>query len=251
MFAKAQREYFYLPMLIGGLQKISLIDFPGKIASVIFTQGCNFRCPFCHNGHLVDPAQFGATLSEDEVWDYLSSRKGRLEGVVISGGEPTLQKDLKAFMQKIKELGFCLKLDTNGTKPDIVANLARSNLVDFIAMDIKHDFSKYDAACSVKTLVKSIMQSIDFVKTCGVDYEFRTTIVPGIHRGSDIVSIAKNISGAKKFVIQEFVPDHAMDNNLRHETEESLFGLAHRAELENIRAECLHYVADFEIRFAH
>ncbi|MDR0595383.1 MAG: anaerobic ribonucleoside-triphosphate reductase activating protein [Puniceicoccales bacterium] len=240
-------------MLIGGLQKISLIDFPGKIASVIFTQGCNFRCPFCHNGHLVDPAKFEATLSEDEVLNYLSSRKGRVEGVVISGGEPTLQRDLKAFMQKIKELGFCSKLDTNGTKPDIVADLTRSNLVDFIAMDIKHNLPKYDAACGVKTLVKNIIQSINFVKTCGVDYEFRTTIVPGIHRGSDIVSIAKSIRGAKKFVIQEFVPDHAMDNNLRHEQheiEESLFCFTHRAELENIRAECLHYVTDFEIRFA-
>ncbi|MDR3274312.1 MAG: anaerobic ribonucleoside-triphosphate reductase activating protein [Puniceicoccales bacterium] len=238
-------------MLIGGLQKVSLIDFPGKIASVVFTQACNFRCPFCHNATLVDRRQFGPTLSEDEIFGYLSTRKEQIEGVVISGGEPTLQSDLKQFMCKVKDLGFRTKLDTNGTKPDVVAELINLNLADFIAMDIKHDFARYDLACGVQARIEDIIRSIDLLKTCGVDYEFRTTIVPGIHSRNDVVSIAKNIGGAKKFVIQEFVPDHAMDNNLRHRVKESLFDSAHRIELENLRSECLRYVADFDIRYAY
>jgi pyruvate formate lyase activating enzyme len=237
--------------LIGGLQKVSLIDFPGKIASVVFTQICNFRCPFCHNATLVDRKQFGPTLSEGEVFGYLSTRKKKIEGVVISGGEPTLQSDLKQFMRKVKDLGFHTKLDTNGTKPDIMVELINSKLVDFIAMDIKHDFAKYDFACGVQARIEDIIRSIDLIKTCGVDYEFRTTIVPGIHSGNDIISIAKNIGGAKKFVIQEFVPNHAMDSNLRNQVKDSLFDSAHRMELENVRSECLRYVADFDVRYAH
>jgi pyruvate formate lyase activating enzyme len=248
---KFPENAFIFIMLIGGLQKVSLIDFPGKIASVVFTQGCNFRCPFCHNGTLVAPDKFGQTLPEEEVLAYLYARKEQVEGVVLSGGEPTLQKDLKHFLQEVKALNFCTKLDTNGTRPGIVADLVGTSLVDFIAMDIKHDFAKYDLACGTRVLVKNIVASIDFIKTCGIDYEFRTTVVPGIHSGEDIVSIAKNIGGAKKFVLQEFVADHALDSALRCEVKDSLFSPARRAELESIENECLRHVASFEVRFAH
>ncbi|MDR2435707.1 MAG: anaerobic ribonucleoside-triphosphate reductase activating protein [Puniceicoccales bacterium] len=240
-----------MPVLIGGLQKVSLIDFPGKIASVVFTQSCNFRCPFCHNATLVDPKLFGNALPESEVLSYLDTRRMRIEGVVMSGGEPTLQADLKQFMGKVKDMGFCTKLDTNGTKPDIIAHLVSAGLVDFIAMDVKHDFAKYDLACGTRAPVEDIAKTIDFIKTCGIDYEFRTTVVPGIHSGGDIVNIARNISGAKKFVIQEFVPDHAMDANLRHVLQQSLFDPDRREELENIRNESLRYVSDFDTRCVH
>jgi pyruvate formate lyase activating enzyme len=238
-------------VLIGGLQKISLIDFPGKIASVVFTQSCNFRCPFCHNATLVDPKLFGGTLPESEVLSYLDTRRMRVEGVVVSGGEPTLQADLKQFMGKVRDMGFCIKLDTNGTKPNAIADLVMAGLIDFVAMDVKHDFAKYDLACGVRTSMEDIAKSINFIKICGIDYEFRTTVVPGIHSVSDIVNIAKNIGGAKKFVIQEFVPDHAMDTNLRNKPQQSLFDPDHKEKLENIRNESLQYVLSFDVRYAH
>jgi pyruvate formate lyase activating enzyme len=238
-------------MLIGGLQKISLIDFPGKIAAVVFTQGCNMRCPFCHNASLVDPRQFAHVLPESEVFNYLSSRKKQIDGVVISGGEPTLHADLQSFLGNVRELGFSIKLDTNGSKPDVIASLANSNLLDFIAMDIKHDFAKYELACGGHVAIDCIVRSIDFIKNCFIDYEFRTTVVPGIHGKEDVMGIAKKISGAKKFTIQEFVPDHALSDDLRQRVKESLFDPKHKAELEELKSYCLKHVAEFEIRHSN
>jgi pyruvate formate lyase activating enzyme len=251
LFAKNWRGYLLISVLIGGLQKVSLIDFPGKIAAVVFTQSCNFRCPFCHNATLVDPKLFGNTLPESEILSYLDTRRTRIDGVVLGGGEPTLQADLKQFMKKVKAMGFCTKLDTNGTKPDALADLVDGELVDFIAMDIKHDLAKYDSACGVHAPVENIIKSINLIKACGVDYEFRTTVVPGIHSGGDVVSIARSIGGAKKFVIQEFVPDHAMDTNLRNRPKKSLFDPDCKGELEYVRNESLRHVSHFDIRYAH
>jgi pyruvate formate lyase activating enzyme len=236
-------------VLIGGLQKISLIDYPGKIAAVIFTQGCNFRCPFCHNASLVDPKQFGIAIPEEEILAHLLARKKQIDGVVISGGEPTLQTDLKRFLCEVREMGFCVKLDTNGSKPNVLIDLVDSKLVDFIAMDIKHDFCKYEHACGMRVALADIIRSLDFTKNCGVDYEFRTTVVPGIHAENDVVNIAKCIDGAKKFVVQEFSPTSAMDEKLRSgKISESIFSPLHTKKMDRIRSECLEYVLEFDAR---
>lgn len=236
-------------MLIGGFQKISLIDYPGKISSIIFTQGCNFRCPFCHNASLVDPIKFEQPISEDKIFNFLTSRAKQIDGVVISGGEPTLHNDLIYFAEKIKAMGFSIKLDTNGTKPDIIAKLVNAKLIDFIAMDIKNDWDRYSDACGTNSNINGIKRSVHFIMNCGIDYEFRTTVVPSIHSANDIIAIAKNIDGAKKFVIQEFVPDHAMNENLRKEKSSSILG--DQNVLEDIKFKCLKYVQIFEIRKAN
>jgi pyruvate formate lyase activating enzyme len=236
-------------VLIGGLQKVSLIDFPGKISTVIFTQGCNFRCPFCHNASLVDPKQFGAIIPEAEVLAHLMVRKKKIDGVVLSGGEPTLQIDLKQFLYEVKGMEFCIKLDTNGSKPNVLMDLVDLKLVDFIAMDIKHDFCKYEHACKTRIALVDIIRSVDFIKNCGVDYEFRTTVIPGIHSENDIVNIAKCINGAKKFIIQEFSPANAMDEKLRSgKVNESIFSPLRKQELNRIRDECLKHVLEFSTR---
>ncbi len=244
-------------MLIGGIQKISFIDFPGKISCVIFTQGCNFRCPFCHNPSLVDPAQFQKPIPEEEVYEYLLTRQKFLDGVVISGGEPTIHKDLKSFIEKIKNLGaedskkFLIKLDTNGDRPDILIDLVQSGLIDFVAMDIKHTMPKYPDACGTNPKIDDIKRSIQFIMSSGIDYEFRTTVVPGIHAADDIKAIAQQLHGAKKFAIQQFVPDHALNINLRKCKFTSIFDPENKKILFDIKAECLKHVKTFEIRAAN
>ncbi len=241
-------------MLIGGIQKVSFIDFPGKMSCVIFTQGCNFRCPFCHNSSLVDPAQFQSPIPEDEVFEFLLARQKFLDGVVISGGEPTMHKDLKQFIGKIKNLGdaaskkFLIKLDTNGCKPDVVADLVQSNLLDFIAMDVKHVWEKYSDACGTRPEIERIKNSAQFIMKSGIDYEFRTTVVPGIHNAEDIKMIAKQLHGAKKYVIQEFIPDHALNLKLREQKLPSIFDPENENILADIKTECSKYVENFEIR---
>ncbi len=238
-------------MLIGGFQRISLIDYPGKISCIIFIQGCNFRCPFCHNASLVDPTQFQSVIQEEEIFSFLNSRSHLIDGVVISGGEPTLHKDLKEFIEKIKNLHLNVKLDTNGTNPEVVINLLKENLLDFIAMDVKHDWEKYQEASGTYFNISKIKESVDVIMRSNVDYEFRTTIVPGIHKDTDIINISKNLQGAKKFVIQQFVPDHALDFNLRRQKLSSIFDKGNTEQLNFIKSECLKYVQIFETRSAN
>lgn len=236
-------------MLIGGLQKVSFIDYPGKMSCVIFTQGCNFRCPFCHNATLVDPAQFQVPIGESEVFNFLSMRKKFLEGVVVSGGEPTLHKDLKQFIEKVRAIGtFAIKLDTNGAKPEVISELVECGLIDFVAMDIKHVWEKYPLACGTNPSMDAIKQSVDFIMSCGIDYEFRTTVVPGIHSPEDIKAIAEQLKDAKKFVIQQFVPDHALRLSLREQKSASMFDAENKELLLDIKKDCLSYVKNFEIR---
>jgi len=194
-------------MKIGYIQKTTLIDYPGKVATTIFFSGCNFRCQFCYNKDLVegnlDP------IPEQEVLDFLKSRKGLLEGVVLCGGEPTIHPDLPEFIDKIKKFGFLIKLDTNGTNPEMLKKLD----VDYIAMDVKAPKDKYKLVTDSDI---DIQQSIDFIKNSGIDYEFRTTLVPGLVEKEDVFKIVKWISPAKKYVIQNFIAqDTILNKELR------------------------------------
>jgi len=190
-------------MNIGGFQKFSLIDYPGKISAVIFTQGCNFRCAYCHNPELFETKS--KSINEKEVLDFLESRKKQLEAVVITGGEPTLQLDLINFLEKVNKLGFLIKLDTNGTKPQIIKKALELNLVDYVAMDIKGPIDKYEEIAGVKVNTIDIVKSIKLIMKKAPDYEFRTTITREQLKKEDIKEIGRLINGAKKYRLQRYV----------------------------------------------
>ena len=192
-------------MQIGGLQKTTLIDYPGKIACTVFIIGCNFRCPFCYSGELVLPEKTKncPILPEDKFFDFLKERKGLLEGVVLCGGEPTLYKDLPNFIKRIKELGYPAKLDTNGSNPEMLKKLIEERLINYAAMDIKSSKEKYEAYSGIKMDLSIIEKSVDILKQGRIDYEFRTTLAPGIDK-EDIKKIAEWIGPAKKYFLQEF-----------------------------------------------
>lgn len=198
-------------MLIGGFQKTSLIDFPKKIAAIVFTQGCNFRCHYCHNPELV--TECNKIADEKLILDFLDTRKGKLDGVVITGGEPSLQKNLTDFIFKVKEKGFEVKLDTNGSNPDVIVDLTEKNLLDYIAMDIKAPLSKYQDIVDCAVDVLQIKDSVDFIKNCGVDYEFRTTTVKPLLAVSDFDEIGNIIKNSKRYFLQNFVLSKILDKN--------------------------------------
>ena len=192
-------------MVLKGLQKLTLLDFPGKMAATVFTGGCNFRCPFCHNGSLVIPERFGETLPEDEFFAFLNKRRGILEGVCISGGEPTLCPDLPDFIKKIRSLGFLVKLDTNGSRPEVLEKLIGEELLDYVAMDIKSSKEGYSKAIGVEYFdTAEIEKSVEILKKCKVDFEFRTTVVKELHNAEDFDGIGKWLSGDEKFFLQTF-----------------------------------------------
>ena len=196
-------------MKISGLQKLTLLDFPERVACTVFTFGCNFRCPFCHNASLVEgPAP--EAVSEEEFFSYLSKRKGVLDGVAITGGDPTLQADLENFIRKIKDMGFAVKLDTNGTRPEIISDLIEKNLVDYFAMDIKNSPEKYDFTAGAKVDMEKIKESISLLINRAPGYEFRTTVVKGFHEEKDFDEIGKLIYGAKKYFLQKFTDSGAL-----------------------------------------
>jgi len=197
-------------MQIGGFVKNTLIDYPEKISCIIFTQGCSFRCPFCQNRELVDVPDDADSIKESFVFDFLKKRKGLLDAVVITGGEPTLQKDLKDFIKKVKEMGFLVKLDTNGWAPEILEDLLKENLIDFVAMDIKASKENYEKASGVPIKIENIQKSINIIRSAGVPYEFRTTVVPGIHDNEDIKRLAEWIEGSNLY-LQKFVPQNTLD----------------------------------------
>ena len=190
-------------MRFAGFQKLTLLDFPGRVACILFTYGCNFRCPFCHNASLVRPGG-SQDISEDEILSFLKKRQGVLEGVCISGGEPLLHRELKEFMRKVKELGFAIKLDTNGSFPEYLSELIDNSLVDYVAMDIKNSFVKYPAAAGVDADCEKIKKSIGILMEGKVEYEFRTTLVKELHTEEDIRSITSYIVGAPKYFLQNF-----------------------------------------------
>jgi len=191
-------------MKIKGLQKLTLLDFPGKMACTVFTAGCNFKCPFCHNASLVTKVD-DEYIGEEEIFSFLSKRKGVLEGVCITGGEPTLQPGLDAFIRKIKEDAFAVKLDTNGYKPEVLKSLVNEGLVDYVAMDIKNSPEKYGKTVGIENFdISPILESIEFLLQNKVDYEFRTTVVKELHTKEDVEKIAQLIKGTNSFNLQGF-----------------------------------------------
>ena len=207
-------------MNIAGVQKVTLLDYPGKVACEIFTQGCNFECPFCQNSSLIPITNTGE-FSEEEIFEYLNLRKNILDGVVITGGEPTVQKDLKGFIKKIKDLGLLVKLDTNGGNPKVLQELIDEKLVDYVAMDIKNIFNKYNITAGKKINLDNIKKSIEILKASKIDYEFRTTIIKEMHSLDDIISICKLVGNAKyylqNFEDSENVLDHSLHGFSREE----------------------------------
>lgn len=199
-------------MLIGGLQKVSLIDYPGHVAATVFTAGCNFSCPFCHNPELVKIGsdKFAMFLTDEEIFEFLKSRQGMLEGVCVTGGEPVLQVDLSDFLAKIKELGFLVKLDTNGSRPEVLRDLVRRGLLDYIAMDIKGPLEKYNKIVGLDVSLENIHESTEITREFG-EYEFRTTVVPTLHEKEDFISIAKWLDGSKRYFLQQFRPENVLD----------------------------------------
>ncbi|MCG6534099.1 MAG: anaerobic ribonucleoside-triphosphate reductase activating protein [Syntrophales bacterium LBB04] len=191
-------------MKIGSLQKVSLIDYPGKIGAIVFTQGCNFRCPYCHNPELVLPSLSGECIPEEFIFSYLDKRKGKLEAVTITGGEPSLQDDLPRFAQDIKAAGYMVKVDTNGSRPDVLEELLKNRLVDYIAMDIKAPLKKYNAITNTPDSDKTIGHSIKLIMDSGIDYEFRTTIVNTQLTSADILAIGKMIKNAPLYALQRY-----------------------------------------------
>lgn len=192
-------------MLIHGLQKLTLLDFPGRVAATLFTGGCNFRCPFCHNATLVEHPEEAPLYSEEEILKFLSGRVGILDGVAITGGEPLMNKDIKDFIRKIKELGFAVKLDTNGTYPEVLKELLDEKLIDYVAMDVKNSPEKYAETAGIAKLdLNKIETSMNLLRTSGIEYEFRTTIVKEFHTVGDIAKIADWISFAPRYFLQGF-----------------------------------------------
>ena len=199
-------------MLIAGLQKASLIDYPGKVSCVLFLAGCNFECPYCHNPELVNlQLCHRPYLSEKAVCEFLGKRKSLLDGVVISGGEPTLQNDLFLLCEKIKAMGFLLKLDTNGSQPKIIKNLIDGGLIDYIAMDIKTDPFRYSPVVTKRCNPGRILSSIQLIMESAVPYEFRSTCVRPIINEEAIEIITKTIKGAKRYVLQRFSHRKVLD----------------------------------------
>lgn len=195
-----------LIMNIQGFQKLTLLDFPGKMACTIFTAGCNLRCPFCHNSRLVIDPEKTSEYSVDEILAYLKKRQGILDGVAITGGEPLLQPDIDEFIKKVRELGFAVKLDTNGTFPDRLKALVEQGLLDYVAMDVKNSPSGYSETVGIGGYdISKIQESIGFLLENKVDYEFRTTVVREFHSVFEIDGIGKMIKGAKRHYLQAFV----------------------------------------------
>lgn len=193
-------------MTICGFQKLTLLDFPGHVAATVFTGGCNLRCPFCHNATLVTDMGQTPILDTAEVLTYLSRRRGILDGVCVTGGEPTLQGDLPDFLRKIKHMGFAVKLDTNGTRPAVLHALLREQLVDYVAMDIKNSREKYGITAGIIPFdLPPIEQSIHLLRSGSTPYEFRTTTVRGLHTAADFAAIGQWIGGAPRYFLQGFV----------------------------------------------
>ena len=192
--------------IFAGLQKLTLLDYPGKVACTLFTKGCNFRCPFCHNASLVVRADEQKTYGNDEILSFLKKRQGVLDGVAITGGEPTLMSGLYDFMKQIKELGYSVKLDTNGTRPDLLKRLVNDGLVDYVAMDIKNSPEKYAYTCGLPESydLSKIEESKNFLMEGKVDFEFRTTVAKPFHSEEDFYKIGEWLKGSEKYFLQQF-----------------------------------------------
>ena len=203
------------------INKLSLLDYPNKVSCILFTRTCNFRCPFCHNG-LTLLEDFETEVPFDEIVSFLKKRQGILDGVVISGGEPTLMPDLADKIRVIKDLGFLVKLDTNGSNPDILLDLLEEGLIDYVAMDIKNSIDKYDLTAGAKVNHERILKSIEILKNSGIEYEFRTTLVKEFHTKEDMYEMGKMLEGCPNLYLQKFqISDGVINKNL-HSVDEDL-----------------------------
>ena len=229
----------------GGIQKSSLIDFPGRVSCVLFVMGCNFRCPYCHNPELVKPnGSFPPTLDNSEINRFLETRKDLLDGVVISGGEPTLQPGLFSFCQQLKAMGYWVKLDTNGSRPDIIRELLKARVVDYIAMDIKSHPGNYSLFSPRKSISSSITESINLIMNHCTEYEFRTTCMKPIISKEVIKKIASGIRGAKLYALQKFRQEKVLDPDFFRQTQ-SVFT---QPEMEQLRSVAENWVQHCIIR---
>ena len=191
-------------MNISGFTKLTLIDYPKKLSCIIFTQGCNYNCAFCQNSGLIKCSKKDL-IDHEEIFKYLQKRKNILEGVVISGGEPTIQPDLVDFIKKIKDMGFMVKLDTNGSNPDVIEKLIKERLIDYVAMDVKNIFDEYDPIVNLKKVnVNNIKKSIEIIKNSGIDHEFRTTIMKNYHDIDKLTKICEYLGKNEKYYLQNF-----------------------------------------------
>ncbi len=192
-------------MHVCGLEKMSLVDYDGFVSATVFTGGCNFRCGFCHNSALVLSSNALPSIPQEDIFSYLQKRQGVLDAVCVSGGEPTLQKDLPLFLDKVKNLGYKIKLDTNGTAPNLIKSLYENGLVDYFAMDIKNDIEEYSSIIGIDDYdTKNVEKSVDFLLNNKAQYEFRTTLIKQFHKEDNIKNIAKWIKGADKYFLQKF-----------------------------------------------
>lgn len=230
-----------LRMQIGGLQKLSLLDYPDRTCCTVFTVGCNLRCPFCHNASMIPPSYSGNIISEDEIFSFLKKRKGLLDGVCITGGEPLLQKDMEPFLSEIKSLGFSIKLDTNGSFPEKLRQLISRGLVDYVAMDIKNSLKKYSKTIGIKNFdLAPIKESVSILMADVIPYEFRTTVVRELHTEEDMLELAQWIQGPEKYYIQNFVDsDDVLTRGLSGYSEK---------ELQNLLQIILPYLPASELR---
>lgn len=228
-------------MIFGGLEKCTLVDYPGKVACMVYTIGCNFRCPYCHNPELIDET-VEVTLSEATILDFLDTRRELLDGVVITGGEPTMHEELPVFMRRIKDKGFLVKLDTNGTNPKMLQQVIDEGLVDYIAMDIKSALETYSQTVARPVDVESIRESIRILLSFPVPYEFRTTVVKSLLSPEDLKRIGEAIRGAKNYYLQKFVPTKILNPQFKRKvtyTDE---------EFEEFRSMMSNYVETCNIR---
>lgn len=235
-------------MLICGIQKLSLLDYPEKLAATIFTGGCNFRCPFCHNASLVTELSSCDPIPADDVFDFLNKRIGKLDGVCITGGEPLLHNDIDDFIRKVRELGFLVKLDTNGTFPERLKRLLDEDLLDYVAMDIKNSVEKYPMTVGVPDFdISPVLSSVELLKNCSIPYEFRTTLIKGFHTDDDIRSIGKLVQGAQRHFLQNFEDTGNLVGflNTREKIEMSGFS---RQEIEHFQDILASFVSKAAIR---
>ncbi|MEA2092840.1 MAG: anaerobic ribonucleoside-triphosphate reductase activating protein [Patescibacteria group bacterium] len=231
-------------MKIGGLQKLTLIDYPGSVACTVFLSGCNFRCPWCYSAELVLPEKIEnqVEIEQKEFFKFLERREKTLDGVVICGGEATTNPSLPEFARKIKEMGFKVKLDTNGSNPQMLNRLLKEKLLDYIAMDVKNSFEKYSETVGVDCDIEKIKKSIDLIKNSGIDYEFRTTLVPGIHTEEDIEKIGKAVKSAEKYFLQNFLPEKTIYGGFVEKTPFT------KEQLEKFKEKVSPFVKKCEIR---
>lgn len=230
-------------MKIGGFQKTSLIEFPGRLSCIVFVRGCNLRCPFCHNPELVLPEKFLPLLDDAEITAFLEKRKKYLEGVVITGGEPCLEgEQLLSFAKTLKAMGYLVKIDTNGTLPGVIKKAIEENVVDYIAMDVKAPPEKYEILAGAKVNVKDVEESVSLIKKSGLEYEFRTTVVKELLAINDFEGIGRMIKDARLHYLQRFIPSKTVD------LKSLSFHTYSDEEFEEIRKIMLKYVKECYIR---